>query len=174
MSIQESAEVESTELDDRTRRALTECMTVLPEGGDIYTVVGENENGEYRVDGHEGRCTCPDHEHRDATCKHIRRVAFATGAVPIPATVDNVDELLGEHTESGPQVVASDGGQVVEPAGERVRVPVDGGVLVYERREVGKELVGFEDVTNWDELGEAVVARGYSRGDVLHLPELDE
>jgi len=116
MSIQESAEVESTELDDRTRRALTECMTVLPEGGDIYTVVGENENGEYRVDGREGRCTCPDHKHREATCKHIRRVAFATGEQPVPGDVDDVDELLGRHTDGQPYsateepVVATDGG----------------------------------------------------------------
>jgi hypothetical protein len=170
---QESSGTDYEQLDDRTERALTEYMTVLPQGGEVYTVVGEN-GSTYRVDGREGRCTCPDHEHRAVECKHIRRVAFATGAVPIPGEVDGVDALLGEHANDERQVAATDGGQVVEPAGERVRVPVDGGVLIYERREVGKELVGFEDVTNWDELGEAVVARGHSRGDVLHLPELDE
>ena len=32
----------------------------------------------------------------------------------------------------------------------------------------------FEEVTDWSALGDAVVARGHSRGDVLHLPELDD
>jgi len=96
-------------IDPRTERALTECMSVLPEGGEIYTVVGQNGRT-YTVDGREKRCTCPDHKHRRATCKHLRRVAFARGARPVPAGVDGVDELLGEHTESGPQIVATDGG----------------------------------------------------------------
>ncbi len=57
---------------------------------------------------------------------------------------------------------------------ERSRVPAVGGVLMYESRDVGRELVGFEEVTDWDLLGDAVAARGYSRGDMLHLPEPDE
>jgi len=96
-------------IEPRTERSLTEYMSVLPEGGEMYTVVGQN-GGTYTVDGRERRCTCPDAEYRSATCKHQRRVAFATGERPIPAAVDGVDEQLGEHTESGPQVVASDGG----------------------------------------------------------------
>jgi hypothetical protein len=52
-------------------------------------------------------------------------------------------------------------------------VPVAGGVLVYAQRAVGSELVGFEDVDDWSALGDAVAARGHSRGDALHLPELD-
>jgi hypothetical protein len=115
MSTYETSEVESTDVEPRTRRALSECMTVLPEGGDIYTVVGENQNGEYRVDAREERCTCPDHEYRDARCKHIRRVAFATGEVSVPTGVD-VDGQLGAHTDAQPYseseqpVVATDGG----------------------------------------------------------------
>ena len=77
-------EVESTDVEPRTERALVEKMTVLPLGGDVYNVTTES-GAEYRVDSRAGRCTCPDHKHRDATCKHQRRVAFATGAVPIPA-----------------------------------------------------------------------------------------
>jgi len=96
-------------IEPRTERALTEYMSVLPEGGEIYTVVGQN-GGTYTVDGREGRCTCPDAEYREATCKHQRRVGFATGECPIPAAVDGVDEQLGEHTEVVPRVVASDGG----------------------------------------------------------------
>jgi len=172
MNAYESAEVESTDVEPRTERALVEKMTVLPLDGDVYSVTTES-GAEYRVDGREGRCTCPDHEHRDVRCKHIRRVAFATGAEPIPGEVDGVDELLGEHVNGERQVVASDGGQVVEPAGERVRVPVDGGVLIYERREVGKELVGFESVDDWDGVAAALRARGLGVGAIHHLPELD-
>jgi predicted nucleic acid-binding Zn finger protein len=118
-----TAEVESTdtELDARDARALTECMTVLPEGGDVYTVVGEN-GGTYSVDAREGgRCTCPDYKHNLPTddgrerCKHAARVAYATGERSVPAWVDRdaVDGHLGEHVAAGPQVAATDGGIVV-------------------------------------------------------------
>ena len=103
-------------IDPRTEHALTEYMSVLPEGGEIYTVVGQN-GGTYTVDGREGRCTCPDAKHRNTTCKHQRRVAFATGESPVPVGVDGVDEQLGEHTEAVPRVLASDGG-VIEANGD--------------------------------------------------------
>ena len=123
MNDYEPADIESTDVEPRTERALTESMSVLPEGGEIYTVVGEN-GGTYQVDGREGRCTCPDHKHRGATCKHQRRVAFATGEHTVPAGVDGVDELLGEHTDETPRVVASDGG-IIE-AGDEGEVLEDG------------------------------------------------
>jgi len=110
MNIYEPTEVEGTDPEPRTERALTEAMTVLPEGGDVYTVVGENQNGEYQVDAREGRCTCPDHRHRGVECKHQRRVAFATGAQPIPAGVEGVDSLLGAQTDETPLRAVSDGG----------------------------------------------------------------
>jgi hypothetical protein len=176
MNAYESTEVETrgTDVEPRTERALTEYMTVLPDGGDVYTVVGEN-GSTYRVDGREGRCTCPDHEHRrpDGGCKHIRRVAFATGQRPVPGAVDGVDEWLGEHTEGEVRTVATDGG-VTQPAGERTRAPVAGGVLVYESRAVGRELVGFEDVEDWDSVRSALAARGHAVGAIHHLPVLDE
>jgi len=53
------------------------------------------------------------------------------------------------------------------------RVPVSGGTLVYEPDGLGKRLVGFEDVRDWDALADAVAARGHERGAALHLPELD-
>jgi len=114
-----SAVTTEAEIDDRTRRALTEYMAVLPEGGDIYTVVGQNGGGEYRVDALEGRCTCPDAEYRldpDESCKHERRVAFATGEREIPswADPDAVDDQLGEHVSGQSRQAATDGGQVVE------------------------------------------------------------
>lgn len=174
MSIHESAPTESIELDDRTVRALTESMTVLPEGEDIYTVVGENGNGEYRVDTRVGRCTCRDHRFRDVECKHIRRVAFAVGDRPIPGGVDGVDPLLGEHTDGERRSTTTDGGvQRRRECPERTRVPVDGGVLVYDSRGTGRELVGFENVTEWSALRSSLAARGHSVGAIHHLPELD-
>lgn len=85
----------SSEVDDRTHRALTECMTVLEDGPDLYTVVSES-GSEYNVDAREKRCTCPDHKHREAICKHIRRVAYATGEKEVP-NITGIDPLLGEH-----------------------------------------------------------------------------
>lgn len=111
-----------TDLDERDARALAERMGVLPDDGDdLYTVVGCNQNGEYRVDVRERRCTCPDHEYRGVRCKHLRRVLFATGRRPIPAGVarDDVDELLGEHLDDeGPRWAATDGGADVIEAGD--------------------------------------------------------
>jgi len=59
-------------------------------------------------------------------------------------------------------------------AGERQRVPVAGGVLVYESRALGRELIGFEDVTDWDDLADAIAERGHGRDAIHHLPELDQ
>ena len=120
MTTNELTDIEGTELDDRDVRALTESMVVLPEGGDVFTVVGENGGGEYQVDAREGRCTCPDDQYNlptddgRETCKHAARVAFATGQRPIPAWVDTsaVDPVLGEHTDETPRRAASDGGVV--------------------------------------------------------------
>lgn len=102
---------ESTDLDQRDVRALKEYMTTLPLGGDVYSVTTQS-GSEYRVDAREGRCTCPDHQYRGVRCKHVRRVAFATGERPIPAWVntDEVDAQLGEHVEETPKVAATDGG----------------------------------------------------------------
>jgi hypothetical protein len=132
MTDYEPAEVEGTDLEPRDARALTECMTVLPEGGDIYTVVGEH-GGTYSVDGREGRCTCPDAQYNlptedgRETCKHVARVTYAAGLRPVPAWVDTdaVDAHLGEHTDATPRVAVTDGGIVADAdtespdAGER-------------------------------------------------------
>ena len=113
MNAYESDTNESIELDGRTERALTESMTVLSLGGDVYSVTTES-GSEYRVDSRADRCTCPDHKHRGATCKHIRRVAFATSEQPIPANIDEVDPLLGEHVNGERQVVATGGGEIID------------------------------------------------------------
>jgi len=167
MSTNDSHDHKRTELDDRTRRALTECMGILPEGGDLYTVVGENhpdrEESRYTVDLRRGRCSCRDARHRGVTCKHQRRVLFATGAEPVPAAIGPADvpgELGGEHLDGRRD--------------DRTRVPVAGGVLVYEEADVGRELVGAEEVTDWDALADGLAARGHGRGAVYHLEELDD
>lgn len=41
----------------------------------------------------------------------------------------------------------------------KTRVPVAGGVLVYKSRALGRELIGFEDVSDWDNLTDAIAAR---------------
>ena len=91
-------------IDSRTERALTQYLTVLADVGrakgadDLFLVVSQSGT-EYLVDRREGRCTCPDHEHRGVRCKHLRRVAFATGARPVPDGVDGVDSQLGMHVD---------------------------------------------------------------------------
>jgi hypothetical protein len=116
MSDYTTTEVEGTDLEQRDVRALTEYMTVLSEGGDIYTVVGQNGNGEYRVDARKERCTCPDHQYRGVECKHCRRVEFATGerAIPAWADTDEVDAQLGEHVTGTPKVAVTDGGVTLD------------------------------------------------------------
>lgn len=123
-SAQESADTTArtdVELDDRTRRALAESLSVLtPRGtpvtdGDRTLVSVVSHSGEeYRVDVREGRCTCPDHEHRDADCKHRRRARFALGREAVPAAAleaVDVDPNLGANAP-GPAVATSDGGIV--------------------------------------------------------------
>jgi hypothetical protein len=55
----------------------------------------------------------------------------------------------------------------------RTRVPVAGGVLVYEPRQLGRELVGFEAVDDWSDIRAALTARGHGVGAIHHLPVLD-
>lgn len=119
-------------IDPRTRRALSECMTVVPDVGvargapGLYRVVGQN-GGTYTVDTDAGACTCPDAEYNLSDrekCKHQRRVAFATAARPIPADADvSVDPLLATALDSTPRRVAADGSGAV-PAGESDHVAV--------------------------------------------------
>jgi hypothetical protein len=69
-------------LSDRGTRAWVERMAVRPLD-DCYAV--DSESGEtYVVDPVEGRCTCPDHEMRGETCKHLRRVAIEITAARVP------------------------------------------------------------------------------------------
>lgn len=63
------------QLEDRSRRARAEPMSVLALGDGLYEV--ESASGAtYLIDLEAARCTCPDHVFRDARCKHVRRVAI--------------------------------------------------------------------------------------------------
>lgn len=76
--------------DARTRRALTEDMTVhYGRRGSRYTVDSAS-GARYEVDIGVGTCTCPDYVLRHAElvgkggCKHLRRVDLAIRAGTIP------------------------------------------------------------------------------------------
>jgi len=93
-------------LEVRDVRALTEYLTILEDVGrvrgaeNLFLVVSES-GSEYLVDRRTGRCGCPDAEHcdPDGGCKHVRRVAFATGTQPVPDGLSGVDPQLGAHVE---------------------------------------------------------------------------
>jgi hypothetical protein len=44
---------------------------------------------------------------------------------------------------------------VLDDDPDRTRVPLAGGVFVYEERDLGRELVGVENVEDWDALATA-------------------
>ena len=121
MSTNDPTAEESTDLEPRTRRALTQFMAVLSDVGrardadDLYVVVSES-GSEYMVDLREGTCECPDSRHRDNECKHVRRARIATGARPVTADAlldVDPDPQLGAHVDAdGPRAVATDGGRM--------------------------------------------------------------
>lgn len=112
-----SDEPKLTDLPDRTEAALTEVMSVLDDVGlargapSLYLVVS-NSGSSYIVDARDETCECPDHDIRGRTCKHLRRVLFATGRQPIPGWVSRsaLDDNFGEHVDEEPQFSATDGG----------------------------------------------------------------
>jgi predicted nucleic acid-binding Zn finger protein len=110
---------ESIDVEPRTRRALEEPLSVVSldgtpvESTDETVVMVVSGSGEsYHVDADVGRCECPDHKHRNAECKHIRRSRAALGTDPVDsrtlAAVD-VDSQLAANAP-GPVVATSDGG----------------------------------------------------------------
>jgi predicted nucleic acid-binding Zn finger protein len=132
MSENESETKDSIET--RTRRALEECMTVLPNKGraqgapGLFVVIGENENGQYLVDSQTGSCECKDAQYRDPEggCKHIRRVRIAQGETPetpVPAgALDEitVDSTFGVHVDASPKFATADGGILDGETGEEI------------------------------------------------------
>ncbi|WP_254766140.1 SWIM zinc finger family protein [Salinilacihabitans rarus] len=95
-------------LDERSRRARAEPMSVLALGDGLYEVESASENT-YLVDMDAGRCTCPDHVFRGVRCKHVRRVAIeiTEGRTPPPGRVavechDCSRVRFVDETEPGP------------------------------------------------------------------------
>ena len=78
----------SDHLEERSRRARTEPMSVLALGDGLYEVESASDHT-YLVDLEAGRCTCPDYVFREARCKHIRRVAIEIthGRTPPPGEI---------------------------------------------------------------------------------------
>jgi hypothetical protein len=137
-ALQTAATDESTDIEPRTRRAVTECMTVLPADGDTYTVVGEHGGGEYEVKAHTGECSCPDSEYNlpaHKRCKHARRVAIVLGGRPMPAVdPDDVDPHLGEHVDTRTPTPTPDAapGRAIADGGEIIEAGDDGEILDEE------------------------------------------
>ncbi|MFC4540638.1 SWIM zinc finger family protein [Halosolutus amylolyticus] len=75
-------------LEERSRRARVEPMSVLALGDGLYEIESANDHT-YLVDLPAGRCTCPDHVFRGVRCKHIRRVAIEIneGRTPPPGRI---------------------------------------------------------------------------------------
>jgi hypothetical protein len=70
-------------LDERAARAWTERMAVRPLEDGRYAVDSES-GATYVVDLGAHSCTCPDHQIRGKTCKHIRRVAIEITSRRVP------------------------------------------------------------------------------------------
>jgi hypothetical protein len=120
----ESQSESQDSIESRTERALTECMTVLPNKGradgapGLFIVIGENGGGEYLVDTCTTSCECDDDKYnlddREA-CKHVRRARIATGDRPVPASAldsgnISIDDTFGAHVDASPKFATADGG----------------------------------------------------------------
>ncbi|WP_135806647.1 hypothetical protein [Halorussus marinus] len=131
-------ELETLEnLDARDVRALTEHLLPHAVGGGVYEIYSE-EGTRYEVDHIEGRCTCPDYQHRspEGGCKHVRRVQFWTGArdAQLGAVLDAADDerafderLIARFDERRARVEAA-----VAATAETGAVATDGGRVTVE------------------------------------------
>lgn len=74
--------------------------------------------------------------------------------------------------------------ETVSEVQHRERESVDGGELVYDiqtehrshlgrEKKIGRELVGFANVTDWDGIRSALIKRGHDVGALHHLPVLE-
>jgi|GEM_PF-2015182 len=161
------------QLDDRDVRALTEYMTTLSLGGQIFSVTTES-GSEYRVDGRDKVCDCPDFTYRDDVdrCKHIRRVEFATGEREIPSWVDHteVDPHLGEHVDNqqsfaNEQTAVADGGTAIEQSADSETVDDDSDDYTYH---VEPSQVGGARYVRCEDCGRELLVSLGGKEDLLH------
>jgi hypothetical protein len=140
-----------------------------PDGSGLFDVYSAKNgtNEIYTVDLRAEACECPDHEHRNAQCKHIRRVKLALGIEDVPDGVE-IDSMLEKSREkygadpvsaaqtpasaadnTAPAAVATDGGQLVdaEPEISRHYESPEQGAAVYYRCECGREAMRERDLT---------------------------
>lgn len=108
-----------------------------------YVVVSQS-GSQYDVDVLTETCTCPDHEHRQNRCKHLRAVAFASGRREIPAWVDRdaIENTLGDHIEGGPVFADAVEAEDDATAEATERAVTDGGTVVSDAELLGS---GVED-----------------------------
>jgi len=121
MLTNESNAVDCNDIEPRTERALTECMTVLDTNGtpitdaETHTVSVVSSSGStYTVNAVQEVCTCPDHQQNHRICKHIRRSRFALGIDELSSDLLrelDVSDNFAAHCP-GPIVLASDGGLI--------------------------------------------------------------
>lgn len=93
----------------RARRAREERMAVRPLRSGRYAV--STDGGTYVVALEAQTCICPDHQIRDARCKHLRRVAIEVteNRVPSPDQRTGICSVCGDPTfvpvsATGPQL----------------------------------------------------------------------
>ena len=125
-----NADCESQDcIETRTERALTECMSILPNHGRAdgapFVVIGENCNGEYLVDTRTESCECKDAKYRDPDggCKHLRRVRIAQGDTPIPAQAlgeITIDSTFGAQLDTSAKFATADGGLIDGDTGKEI------------------------------------------------------
>jgi hypothetical protein len=135
MKATNATDKEVSEVEPRTRRALEEYLTVLPEHGRVKSADGlvlvvSATQEEYVVDVHSGACECPDATYNlddDELCKHARRARFALGVDAVPAEALEAAEVepnFGAFVDTdGVRVATADGG-IVE-AEEDVEILTD-------------------------------------------------
>lgn len=121
---------EDDQIEDRTRRALAERLTVLtPDGTPVENPnrtrfsVTSASGATYQVDLATESCDCADAEYRDPAggCKHVRRCRLATGRDAVPTAID-ADDQLAEHVATP----ATDGGVVPEGETDHAEIVDDG------------------------------------------------
>lgn len=109
------------DIDQRTKRARTEQMTVtLRQTSGIYTVQSESGNV-YRVDVVREQCSCPDQQKVTVKrCKHLRRVdmEIRNRTVPTP------DGRLPERPRADGGLKESTKGSSLKPNSDHIDGPL--------------------------------------------------
>lgn len=100
-----SSESVQPDVEPRTRRALTEYMTVIEEAPAMFSISTQS-GSEYTVDLREPACTCPDFQHREEVteCKHIRRVRMEVGQVDVESLEEELERTASELVVSAEQL----------------------------------------------------------------------